>query len=145
MTFSRRVLIGSAAAALLAPAALRAAGETGAEATKKGLRIFEQVVRHTNRLITSKQYDTVPKEHHEVVEGAVFVREGIKGGAADFTAKVEAELIKTIAASAGMDAPAKAKDDAALAKAHEAFAAQVKAVIALFPAEMHPPVRERAT
>lgn len=42
-----------------------------------------------------------------------------------------------------MAAPAKAKDDAALAKAHEAFAAQVKTVIAMFPAEMHPPVREK--
>lgn len=145
MNTSRRLLIGSAAAAALLPAFAYAAGETGSEAIKKGLRIFEQVVRHTGRLITSKQYDVVPKEHHEVVEGAEFVREGLKGGPADFTAKVEAELVKTIAASSAMAAPAKAKDDAALTKTHDAFAAQVQATIALFPADMHPPVRERAT
>lgn len=99
MTFSRRQAVGSAAAAMLVPAAAIAAGETGTEALKKGLRIFDQVVRHTDRLIAGKQYDTVPKEHHEVVEGADFVREGLKGGAADFNAKIEAELVKTIAAS----------------------------------------------
>ena len=146
MALNRRASLGvgaAAFAALLAPVASRSADFKSPQAVKKGLRILDQVVRHTGRLIAARNYDLVPGEHHETVEGADFLRQALKAEAADLKTKVEAELVKTVAASAAMETPSKAKDDAALVAAHARFAASVQNVIALFPADLHPPVREK--
>jgi hypothetical protein len=131
---------GSLLLALAAPA-FAATPLKAPQSVKGGLRVLHQVVGHTGRLIEAKDYATVPKEHHEIVEGAAMLREGLFQEPAAFKAQVEPRLEKALAASAALAAPAAAKDDVKLAAAHAAFAAAVKDVLALFPAELHPKPR----
>lgn len=143
---SRRMLLAPIAAIGLAlattPAALGQAPES--DDVKTGLRIINQVVGHTGRLITSKNYDTVSHEHHEVVEGAEILRDGLADAPQQFQDEVSARLDDAIAASAAMAEPAAAHDDVALAAAHADFADAVHAVLDLFPEDVQPEHRNMA-
>ena len=108
---------------------------------KTGLRILNQVVGHTGRLIASKNYETVPREHHEIVEGAEILREALAKDPEPFRDKVDAMLDEVVAASDALAPPSKMHDDAKLASAHAALADDVHAVLDLFPQELQPTPR----
>ena len=119
--------------------AVAADAATAQDSVKKGLRIFNQVVAHTGRLVAAKSYENVGHEHEEVIEGAEILREGLAGGAADLKAKAEPAIVKAVAASTALKDISATKDATKTEAAHAAYAAAVKELIALFPADMHPP------
>ena len=108
---------------------------------KTGLRILNQVVGHTGRLIASKNYDTVPHEHHEIVEGAEILRDALAKEPEAFRTKVGGMLDKVVAASAALAEPSKMHDDSKLAAAHTVLADAVHEVLDLFPADLQPTPR----
>ena len=111
------------------------------EDVKTGLRILNQVVGHTGRLIASKNYDTVPREHHEIVEGAEILREALAKEPEAFRNKVDAMLDEVVAASSALEGPSKMRDDAKLDAAHTALADKVHEVLDLFPDDLQPSPR----
>lgn len=108
---------------------------------KTGLRIINQVVGHTGRLIASKNYDTVPREHHEIVEGAEILREALTAEPEAFRTKVDGLLDRVVSASSALAEPSRLHDDAKLAAAHSALADAVHQVLDLFPKELQPAQR----
>lgn len=108
---------------------------------KTGLRILNQVVGHTGRLIASKNYDTVPREHHEIVEGAEILQEALAKEPESFRTKVDTMLDEVISASSALEPPSKTHDDAQLATAHMALADAVHDVLDLFPEDLQPTPR----
>ena len=108
---------------------------------KTGLRILNQVVGHTGRLIASKNYDTVPREHHEIVEGAQILRDALAKEPETFRTKVDGMLDKVVASSSALAEPSKMRDDAKLAAAHTVLADAVHDVLDLFPAQLQPTPR----
>lgn len=128
----------AAPAYVIASAAPAAAAEAAKsqESVKKGLRIFNQVVGHTGRLVASKSYGDVAHEHEEIIEGSEILRENLAG---DMKTKAEPAIVKAVAASTALKDISATKDAAKTEAAHAAFAASVKELIALFPADMHPP------
>jgi hypothetical protein len=128
---------GAASMPAVAAAAPAAAAKSQND-VKKGLRIFNQVVGHTGRLVAAKSYEHVAHENEEVVEGAEILRDGLKGQPADLKAKAEPLVAKAVAASASLAEISKTKDEAKVTAAHTAFADSVATLIAAFPEDMHP-------
>jgi hypothetical protein len=109
---------------------------------KTALRVLNQVVGHTGRLVQSKDYDKVAGEHGEFVEGAAMLREALRGEPADFIAKVNPALDAAVKSSEEMGKVA-AADGTKAEAAHEDFAAKVKAVIELLPEDVRPKPRQK--
>lgn len=126
------LLLFSSAFALQSPKSVTAA-----------LRILNQVVGHTGRLVDAKNYQAVGGEHGEFVEGAEMLREAMRGEPAEFTAKVESALKAAVDSSSDMGKVAAAGDEAKAKAAHDEFAAKVKAVVELFPEDVRPKPRQR--
>ncbi len=114
---------------------------TSPDDVKTGLRILNQVVGHTGRLIASKNYDTVPREHHEIVEGAQILRDALAKEPEEMQTKVDALLDKVVAASSALAEPSKMHDDAKLVAMHAALADAVHDVLDLFPRSLQPTPR----
>lgn len=133
-------LVASAFALALAPGVWAQAPSTLAspDDVKTGLRILNQVVGHTGRLIASKNYDTVPREHHEIVEGAEILRDALAKDPKEFRDTIDAMLDKVVDASSALAPPSAKHDDAALAAAHTRLADAVHAVLDEFPASLQP-------
>jgi len=108
------------------------------QSIKTGLRILNQVVGHTGRLIDAKNYDIVPREQQELDAGAALLHEAIAGEPASFKAKVGPLIDEAVRAGGAMGAAAKAHDDAKLATTHDGLAAAVKSVIEQFPEDLRP-------
>jgi hypothetical protein len=108
---------------------------------KTGLRILNQVVGHTGRLIGSKNYDTVPREHHEIVEGAEILHEALAKEPEEFRSEVYAMLDEVVSASSALEEPSRMHDDAELATAHMALADAVHKVLDNFPGDLRPTPR----
>lgn len=126
------VFVLSAVAALQAPKSVTSA-----------LRVLNQVVGHTGRLVTAKDYKNVGGEHGEFTEGAAMLREALRGESADFVAKVDTVLKSAVAASEALGKLAASSDDAEkIAAAHADFAAKVKEVVELFPEDVRPKPRQ---
>lgn len=136
---ARILAVGSV---LLAVAASASAALQAPKSVAGALRILNQVAGHTGRLIQSKDYDEVAGEHREFTEGAAMLREALRGEPADFTAKVETALDDAIKASESMGRAAAGGGAAEAEAAQAEFAAKVKAVIDLFPAEVRPKPRQ---
>jgi hypothetical protein len=136
----RFLAVGSLLLAFASPAS---AALQAPKSVATALRVLNQVVGHTGRLIASKDYDKVAGEHPEVVEGAEMLREALRGEPADFTAKVNAAVDDAVKSSEAMGKIAAAGDAAKAEAAHDDFAAKVKAVIDLFPEDVHPKARRR--
>lgn len=144
MRTTHRVLSSLAAFALIAAFALPTYAQDNLmhpDDIKTGLRIINQVVGHTGRLISSKNYDTVPREHHEIVEGAEILREALKDEPESFRKKIDTMLDGVVAASSALEPPSKAHDDAKLDAAHMALADAVHDVLDQFPDELQPTPR----
>ena len=131
--------------ALIAVAGLLCTGAATAQtalksppSVKTGLRILNQVVGHTGRLIDSRSYDIVPREQQELDAGAALLREAIASEPAAFKAKIDPLIAESLKASSAMGEAAKAHDDAKLTATHDKFAAAVKSVIEQFPEDLRP-------
>jgi hypothetical protein len=111
------------------------------QSVKQSLRILNQVVGHTGRLIDAKKYDVVPHEGQEFEEGAAMLREAIANEPAAFKSKIDPLIGESLKASSAMGEAAKAHDDAKLAQTHDRFAAAVKSVIEQFPEDLRPKPR----
>jgi hypothetical protein len=111
------------------------------QSVKGALRILNQVVGHTGRLIASKDYERVGGEHGEFTEGAAMLREAIANEPADFKAKVETALTDAVNASAALGPLGATREGEKLETAHAAFATKVKAVLELFPEDLRPKPR----
>jgi hypothetical protein len=111
------------------------------QTVKTGLRILNQVVGHTGRLIASKNYDQVPREAGEFADGVAVLREGLAGERAAFKSTVEPLIDAALKASNAMGDAAKAGNESALNATHEKFAAAVKSVVEAFPEELRPKPR----
>ena len=111
------------------------------QSVKGALRVLNQVVGHTGRLVAAKDYDRVGGEHGEFTEGAAMLREAIANEPADFKAKVETTLTEAVDASAALGTIGATKDADKLSAAHATFAAKVKAVLELFPEDLRPKPR----
>lgn len=103
-----------------------------------GLRILNQVVGHTERLIAAKSYDQIPREAGEFAEGVAVLREGLAAEPASFKSKVEPLIDRALQASNALGDASKAGDEAAIKKDHEQFSAAVKTVIDAFPEDVRP-------
>jgi hypothetical protein len=144
MLSTQKLLPSIAAIGLIFAFAVPAYGQqplTAPDDVKTGLHILNQVVGHTGRLIASKNYDTVPREHHEIVEGAEILRDALAKEPEAFRTKVDGMLDDVVAASSALAEPSEAHDDAKLAAAHAAFADTVHAVLDLFPQDLQPTPR----
>jgi hypothetical protein len=133
------------AGVLLAAALLLAAGPLRAQtifkspdSVRAGLRIMNQVVRHTGQLIASKTYDQLPHERREFDEGLDTLQEGIGNQPADFKTKLGPLIAKARVASSAISEAAQTHNDAALGVSHGQFAAAVKALTEAFPEELRP-------
>lgn len=113
------------------------------KSVSSALRILNQVVGHTGRLVQSKDYDRVGGEHGEFTEGADMLREALRGEPADFTAKVESALKEAVSASETLGKVAATHDGAKAEAAHADFTGKVKAVIDLFPEDVRPKPRQK--
>ena len=132
-----------AAGSLLSVCALSAFAFQAPKSITSALRVLNQVVGHTGRLITAKDYKHVGGEHGEFTEGAAMLREALRGEPADFVAKVEAALSQAEAASAAVGQIAASSTDAEkIAAAHADFDAKVKTVVELFPEDVRPKPRQ---
>jgi hypothetical protein len=131
--------VGSLLLALMSPAFAELKSPKSVSAA---LRVLNQVVGHTGRLVASKDYDRVSGEHGEFTEGAAMLREAIQGEPADFKATVESALDAAVKSSEEMGKVA-AKESARAEAAHADFAAKVKAVIDLFPENVRPQPRPK--
>lgn len=123
--------VSSASAELQAPKSVSAS-----------LRVLNQVVGHTGRLVASKDYDKVRGEHGEFTEGAAMLREAVQNEPADFKTKVNTALDAAVKSSEEMGRIA-VKDGAKAEAAHDDFAAKVKAVLDLFPEDLRPKPRQK--
>lgn len=139
-----RILRMIAAGSLLSVLALSAIAALQApKSVTSALRVLNQVVGHTGRLVAAKDYKNVGGEHGEFTEGAAMLREALRGEPADFVAKVELALTQAVDASAAVGKIAASSDDAEkIGAAHADFAAKVKTVVELFPEEVRPKPRQ---
>jgi hypothetical protein len=129
------------AALLLAAAPLRAQTTfRSPDAVRTGLRVMNQVVRQTERLIASKTYDQLPHEAREFDAGLDALQEGVGNQPSDFKTKLGPLLAKARVAASAMSEAAQTHQDAALGTTHEQFATAVKAVTEAFPKELRPPM-----
>jgi len=130
-----------ATAALLAATAFAQTSLKSPQTVKTGLRIMNQVVGHTGRLIASKSYDQVPREAGEFTDGVAVLREGIANEPASFKSKIEPLIDKAVQASNALSEASKSGNESVLGKAHEQFSAAVKTVVEAFPDDMRPKAR----
>jgi hypothetical protein len=138
-----RSLFLFAAGSLVLALALPAAALQAPKSVSAALRILNQVVGHTGRLVDAKDYQAVPREHGEFTEGAAMLREALRGEPADFLSKVDALLTPAIDASSALGKVAQSNDAEKIAAAHADFAAKVKSVVELFPEDVRPKPRQR--
>jgi len=143
-----QTLLSRSAPGLLAAVLLLFAGALPAQTTwkspesiKTGLRIMNQVVGHTGRLIAAKNYDQLPREGQEFEQGLAVLNEGIANESADFKTKIGPLLAKARVAANAMSEAAQTHNESMLSLTHEQFAAAVKAVTDMFPEEMRPQPR----
>jgi hypothetical protein len=111
------------------------------QTVKTGLRILNQVVGHTGRLIASKNFEQVPRAAVEFTDGVAVLREGLAGEPAAFKAKVDPLIDTALKASSAMGEAAKAGNEAALNSMQEKFASAVNAVVEAFPEDLRPQLR----
>ena len=139
----RRFLL-AAAFVLLTSMALQAHAQvqlTEPDDVRTGLRVLNQVVGHTGRLVDAGKYDTVPHEHHEIVEGAEILREALANEPDSFRNEVDGLLNEVVAASSALADASKTHDEGKTATAHMALATAVHKVLDEFPEDLQPDSR----
>jgi len=114
---------------------------TSPQSVNGALRILNQVVGHTGRLMAAKDFDRVNGEHGEFSEGAAMLREAIANEPADFKTKVDSALAAAVDASTALGTTAATKDADKTSAAHAVFAGKVKTILEMFPEDLRPKPR----
>ncbi len=140
MRFLKTLAICLAATLALSSGAFAADAPLKAPAdVKKALGTLNRVVGHMGRLIDAKNFDRLSHENEEIVEGAEALEKAIANEPAAFKTKVQALVKKAEAQSAEVARVGKADRDEAKARgALATLAANVKEVVAVFPADVQP-------
>ena len=130
LLFTLSVPMTFAAAAVPVAAAPKDAG-----GVKKGLGMMKQAATETARLVDGKQYDQIPKAHDNVLDAKQILDNSLSVGE---KTKVDATVIKAVAASTTLKDAAASKDDEKANAAQAAFADAVAELLVLFPEDMQP-------
>ena len=139
VTFQRRQLLGACALVLLTGSAPTLAALKSPDGVRTSLRIMNQVVTHTGRLILAGNYDQLPREGREFTEGAELLRTSIAGEPEAFKARIYPLVRRAVLASSDLDAASKSRDPARIRAEHLDFAQAVQRVIGQFPENLRPP------
>jgi hypothetical protein len=105
---------------------------------QKALGAMNRVVDHTQRLIAVKNFNQLPRENEEFVEGSDALKQSIASDQAAFKTKVEALLQKADANSKDLAAASSAADPAKLSRLHDELANSVRQVVAAFATTVQP-------
>jgi curli biogenesis system outer membrane secretion channel CsgG len=138
---SRTALFISATSLCLALATGIAAAQTtlsSPDQVKQALSAMSRVVDHTQRLIAAKNFNQLPRENEEFMDGSRALEQGIANDPSALKTKVEALLQKADANAKTLADASAGSDQTQLSKMHNAFAASVKEVLAAFPVNMQP-------
>jgi hypothetical protein len=105
---------------------------------QKALGVMNRVVDHTQRLIAAKNFNQLPRENEEFMEGSDALKQSIAGDPAAFKTKIEALLDKADANSKDLAAASNASDPSKLSQIHDELATSVRMVVAAFPNNVKP-------
>ena len=100
---------------------------------RTALRIFAGVYGDMSRKLAARQFDRLPHENQECQEAAQAMRDAIAGEPAEFKARVESVLAKTLAASTHVAEVSKSHDEAQVKAALAALADSMRELNVLFP------------
>jgi hypothetical protein len=139
IVLERRQLLGACASALLLASGPAVAALKSPDGVRTSLRIMNQVVTHTGRLIMAANYDQLPQESREFTEGAELLRSSIAGEPETFKARVYPLIRSAVLASSDLNAASKSRNPTRIRTAHEAFGMAVQRVIGQFPENLRPP------
>jgi len=137
---STNALVMSIAAMGLAASVSVAAAQTlsSPDQAQKALTVMNRVVDHTQRLIAAKNFNQLPRENEEFVEGSDALKHSIAGDPATFKTLVETLLEKADASSKSLATASSSADASRLSKLHDEFANSVSQVVAAFPNNVKP-------
>ena len=105
---------------------------------QKALTAINRVVDHTQRLIAAKNYNQLPRENEEFMEGSDALKKSIAGDPAAFKTKVEALLDKADANSKELAAASSGSDPSKLLRLHDDLANSVRQIVSAFPNDARP-------
>jgi hypothetical protein len=138
----RYALIGPLTAMCLAAGVGFAVAQTPKLASpaqvQKALGAMNRVVDHTQRLIAAKNFNQLPRENEEFMEGSDALKQGIASEPAAFKTKVEALLDKADASSKNLAGASSAADPSKLSQLHDELASSVRLIVAAFPNDVKP-------
>jgi hypothetical protein len=140
---SRNALFISVTSMCVATAVGLAVAQTPAQISssnqvQKALSAMTRVVDHTQRLISAKNFNQLPPENEEFMEGSDALKQSIASEPTAFKAKVEALIEKADANSKYLAAASKGSDPSRLSNLHGELANSVRQVVAAFPSNVQP-------
>jgi hypothetical protein len=106
---------------------------------QKALNAMSRVVDHTQRLISAKNFNQLPRENEEFMEGSDALKQSIASEPAAFKTKVEALIEKADANSKDQAAASQGSDASRLSNLHGELANSVRQVVAAFPSNVPSP------
>src|SRR5438094_8077696 len=139
IAFERRQLLAACAVILVAASSPTLAALKSPDGVRTSLRIMNQVVTPTGRLIVAGSYDQLPRESREFTEGAELLRTSIAGEPETFKARINPLMRRAVLASSDLNAASKSRNPERIRTAHEMFAEAVQRVIVQFPENLRPP------
>jgi hypothetical protein len=99
---------------------------------------MNRVVDHTQRLIAAKNFNQLPRENEEFIEGSNALKRSISGDPAAFKTKIEALIDKADANSKDLAAASGGSDASKLSRLHEELANSVRQIVSAYPSEAQP-------
>jgi hypothetical protein len=112
---------------------VRATEPKSPEQVHTALRILASVYADMDAKLKNQQFDRLPHENQEFQDGSGALRDAIVGEAADFKAKVQASLEKTLAAAQHVADSSKSHDAMGVKSAIDALAAAMRTLNGMFP------------
>jgi sporulation protein YlmC with PRC-barrel domain len=105
---------------------------------QKALTAMNRVVDHTQRLIAAKNYNQLPRENEEFMEGSDALKKSIAGDPAAFKTKIEALIEKADANSKELAAASSGSDASKLSRLHDDLANSLRQIVSAFPTDARP-------
>jgi sporulation protein YlmC with PRC-barrel domain len=105
---------------------------------QKALTAMSRVVDHTQRLIAAKNYNQLPREDEEFMDGSDALKKSIAGDPPAFKTKVEVLLDRADANSKDLAAASSGSDFSKLSRLHEDLANSVRQIVSAFPNDAQP-------
>jgi hypothetical protein len=122
--------------ALSAVVPAMAAEPQSPEMVKNGLHILAGIYGDMDRKLAAEQYDRLPHENQEFQEGSGALRDAVAHEPATLKDKVNAALKDSLAAAQRVADVSKSHDKAQVSAALTSLANSMKALNAIFPAEL---------